>query len=102
MVMATPSKKLSSKMSQSFLVLIMRDPMRLPMGVMDISAPSVNSPMPTTSKMAPIKKSSIRSVGTGTTTKQMAMTMSVMGSTEEIDSSNLSFKLVLSFMEQLL
>ena len=94
-VMATPSRKLSSSTSHSLRVFIMREPTRLPMGVMAISAPSVNSPIPATSSSAPMKKSSIRSTDMGISTKQTTLTMSTRGKTEPKDSCSLSDKVVL-------
>ncbi len=56
------------------------------MGVMEVSAPKVKSPMPTQIITAPMRKQSIRSVGMGTMVWPRRMTMHKMGSTETVDS----------------
>ena len=52
------------------------------MGVIAVSAPRVNSPMPTISSAAPIKKAISVAVGRGATVKLKITTMAVMGTTE--------------------
>ena len=53
---------------------------------MDISAPRVNRPMPSTSRTAPIRKDSISPLSMGTSTKHSTATMAVIGSTEAMAS----------------
>ena len=61
-------------------------PMALPMGVMDISTPRVNIPTPTINRNEP-KRNMTNTPGVrGTMVMLSAMTMAVMGSTEDRDS----------------
>ena len=82
MVTAKPSIKLTIRINGRLRVLVSAIPMRFPMGVMEASAPSENSPMPTITKIVPIKKQSNKSVPTGA----MVRHITTIGSTEIADS----------------
>ena len=57
-----------------------------PMGIMDMSTPRVNSPIPTTNSTAPKRNSTMVPGVRGATVILMISTMAVMGSTEAKDS----------------
>ena len=61
-------------------------PMASPMGIMDMSTPRVNRPIPTTSSTAPKRKSTMVPGVRGATVMLITITMAVMGSTEARDS----------------
>ena len=86
MVTAKPSIKLTMRISGRLRVLVSAVPMRLPMGVMEASAPREKSPMPTITKSVPIKKQSSRSVPTGAMVRHNSSTMTTIGSTDMADS----------------
>ena len=86
MVMAKPSARLTSRISGRLRLLVSEVPMRLPMGVMEVSAPSVKMPMPTMIRMEPRKKLSRRSGDTGDTDRHKSPTISRIGSTDSADS----------------
>ena len=82
MVMAAPRTKLSARMSHRRRDFVIFAPMRLPMRLMDMSAPRVNSPIPTISSSDPMRNESISPVSTGTRARHKAATMTVTGRTE--------------------
>ena len=86
MVTAKPSIKLTIRINGRLRVLVSAIPMRFPMGVMEASAPSENSPMPTITKIVPIKKQSNKSVPTGAMVRHSTRTITTIGSTEIADS----------------
>ena len=89
-VTATPKRKLTIKMRGRFFDLVRAAPIRTPMGLMELSAPTVNNPMPATTNKDPTRKDSICPVGSGVTNKHSKHTMIRMGSTELMLSSTLS------------
>ena len=90
MVMIIPTTRLMRAMNHSFRERVIAEPTSLPIGVIARSVPSVNSPMPKISIIAPIIKEIRMSVGTGTTVKHSTNTMAVIGRTEESDSFSFS------------
>ena len=73
----------------------MAAPTRSPMGVMAVSAPRENRPMPRITITAPIRKASSVSVGMGATVKLRISTITVMGTTEAKASRSFSQRMVL-------
>ena len=69
---------------------------------MDISAPSVNSPMPKISMAVASTNESISPVSTGTSTKQIVSTIRLIGSTEAAASFNFSSSSCLRYKASLL
>ena len=61
-------------------------PTTSPMGIMDMSTPMVNSPIPPTSSTAPKRNRTKTALSSGATVIDSSRTMAVMGSTEAIDS----------------
>lgn len=94
MVITRPRMKASPRISHSRRDLVIFAPTRLPIWVMDSSAPSVNSPMPAISMAAPTRKASISPLPTGTKKKHSTATINVMGTTE----STASFSLLLMIL----
>ena len=80
--MAAPSKKLTSRITPSLRLFVIFAPIRLPIRVIDISAPRLNRPMPAISMADPIKNASISPGSTGTISKHSASTMAVTGKTD--------------------
>lgn len=66
--------------------LAIRPPTSSPMGIMAMSAPRVNSPMPTISSAAPARNSINGASGMGVIVTHRAITIKVMGSTALSDS----------------
>ena len=89
-VTAKPRAKLTARISGRFLVFVRSVPILLPIGVIDISAPSEKKPMPVTTITAPIRKLSSRSEEMGATVMHRNATMSIIGSTELTDSLTFS------------
>ena len=89
-VTAKPSTKLMPKMTGRLRLRVSAVPILLPMGVMEISAPRENRPMPTTIRRLPAKKLSSRSVCSGTMVRHSAATITMIGSTERRDSLSFS------------
>ena len=85
-VTSTPMRKQTGMSTDSFLDLVRWEPMRSPIGIMDRSAPSVNSPMPAMSSTAPSRKSQKVPAGSGESSRWISTTIPVTGSTEESDS----------------
>ena len=73
-------------MIQTFLERVISLPTACPKGIMDISDPSVKSPMPPISSTPPSRNAIIALFGTGAMVKPSASTISMMGSTEVRDS----------------
>ena len=86
MVTTTPSTKHTTRGMPTRRARLICTPMPSPMGIMDMSTPRENSPIPTTSRMAPKRKSTMLPGVRGATVTLMASTMAVMGSTEARDS----------------
>ena len=61
-VTATPRAKLTTRISGRFFVFVMAVPILFPIGVMEISAPRENIPIPKITSSAPRRKHNIRSV----------------------------------------
>ena len=72
--------------SQIFLDLVICAPMYSPMGIMDISDPRENSPMPRIRRIAPTKNESSVPVCTGETVATSKTVISVTGITAANDS----------------
>ena len=102
MVMAAPRMKLRIRMSQSFRDFVIFAPMWLPIRLMDMWAPRVNRPMPKMSMAEPIRKDSISPVSMGTSTKHIAATIPVMGSTEAAASRSFSMRMCFGYKALLL
>ena len=85
-VMMTPMRKLMPTMTHTFLERVISLPTASPRGIMDISDPRENRPMPTISSRLPIRNAIIALLDTGVTVKHSSSTMAVMGSTEVSDS----------------
>ena len=71
-----------TNMRGRFFDLVNAEPILPPMGVMELSAPTVNRPMPDTTNKDPTRKDSICPVGRGVTNRHSKHTMQRMGSTE--------------------
>ena len=84
--MMMPMRKLMPTMIQTFLERVISLPTACPKGIMDISDPSVKSPMPPISSTPPSRNAIIALLGTGAMVKPSASTISMMGSTEVRDS----------------
>ena len=82
MVTMTPMAKKTSITSPIRRVRVRREPRASPRGIMAISAPNENSPIPTISSTAPARKSRKVPMGMGMRTTLSTRTMAVMGSTE--------------------
>jgi hypothetical protein len=80
--------------TQSFLVFVILEPTYCPIGVIAVSAPSVNNPIPTISSIAPRMKARSISAGTGTTVTNSRRTIPVTGRTDDRDSDILGPSIV--------
>ena len=89
-VTAKPTAKLISSIFGRFFVRVSAVPSLLPICVMDASAPSENRPSPRIIISVPIRKLSIRSVGTGAIVRHSRATISTMGRIEPADSRTFS------------
>ena len=89
-VMATPSRKLTARMNQSFLDFVIFAPMRFPMRDMESSAPSVNSPMPRIRSPEPSRNESISPTSTRTSARHSTATIAVTGKTDAAASFSFS------------
>ena len=85
-VMMTPIKKLMATMTHTFLDRVISLPTASPSGIMDISEPRVNNPIPTISSRLPSKNAIMALLEIGVIVKHSTSTMAVMGSTEVSDS----------------
>lgn len=81
-VMMSPSRKLTSAMSHIFFDAVRRAPILLPMGSIAISAPMLNSPIPTTSANTPMTNSTTVLTDSGVNATLTSSTMSAIGSTD--------------------
>ena len=86
MVTTKPSTKQTTSGITTRRALLICTPMPSPMGIMDMSTPRVNSPIPTTNSTAPKRNSTMVPGVKGATVILMISTMAVMGSTEAKDS----------------
>ena len=91
-VTTTPSTKHISRGTPTRLALLICTPMPSPIGIMDMSTPRVNSPIPKTSSSAPNRNSTMVPGVSGATVMLMISTMAVMGSTDDRDSCIFSNK----------
>ena len=96
MVIKMPTKKNAGKIIHSLLLLITVLPTYSPIGVIAVSAPSVNKPIPITVKNAPSKKDNILPFSTGINVEHNKITINAIGKTEEKASLILEFIAVLS------
>ena len=94
-VMAAPSKKLTSRITPSLRLFVIFAPIRLPIRVIDISAPRLNRPMPAISMADPIKNASISPDSTGTSSRHTASTITVTGRTDAAASFIFSIRIFL-------
>ena len=95
MVMTTPRIKHTSRGRAIRRLLLISTPMPSPMGIMDMSTPRVNSPMPRISRMAPNTNMIMAPSVSGAMVTLMTSTMAVMGSTDARDSRIFSNKSLL-------
>ena len=72
------------------------------MRLMDISAPRVKKPMPSTSRPAPTRKDSISPLSMGISAKHSSATITVIGSTEAMASLSFSLMIFLLYNSRLL
>ncbi len=94
-VTAVPIIRLAIIINHSFRDFVIDEPTLSPIGIMAISAPNVNSPIPRISITAPRIKVSIIPLSAGKKIKQSINTTMVTGKTEESDSFNFSSSIVL-------
>ena len=95
MVMKAPIKKTMGRMGQieRFPIRTTSPPTPSPIGIIAISAPRENSPMPTMSRMAPSRNITRVPTGiSGARVKLNSSTMAVMGMTEDKDSKVFAFR----------
>ncbi len=85
-VTSTPIRKQTGRIKAIFLDFVRRAPIFSPMIIIDVSAPSVNIPMPTMSKIVPTKKEKNISPLSGTTVTDSKKTTAATGSTAPKDS----------------
>ena len=97
MVMANPRIKDTPIISGRFFVLVRAVPILFPIGVIDCSAPSENTPIPTIIITAPIKNASSRLGCIGTAKRHSSDTIIIIGSTETVDSRIFSARAVFVF-----
>ena len=90
MVMTTPRTKASTRMSHRRRDLVIFAPTRLPIWVMDSSAPSVNSPMPRIRSPEPSRNESISPTSTRTSARHSTATIAVTGKTDAAASFSFS------------
>ena len=90
-VTATPRIKLTKRISQSFFDFVRVAPIRLPMTVIEVSAPRVKRPIPTIIITVPIRNARSRLDSIGVTSKHKIATIITIGSTDTSDSLNFSF-----------
>ena len=85
-VISAPSTKHSSTGSAICFERLRDTPMPWPMGVIDMSTPRVNTPMPPISSRAPKRKRTMAPGSSGAMVMDSRNTMAVMGRTEDRDS----------------
>ena len=83
MVIRIPTIKQIGMIIQIFLVFITVVPTYSPIGVIAVSAPSVNKPIPTVTNNAPTIKTKNIPLSMGAMVKHNAKTIAVIGKTEE-------------------
>ena len=88
--MMKPSMKHNPIITGSRFDCAIRVPIRSPIGVIDISAPSVKNIIPTTRRIAPIIKAIRMPGGTGAIVKLNINTIAMIGTTASNDSFNFS------------
>ena len=93
-VISAPKTKPAARMSGMFRVPVSAPPMRLPIGCMDSSAPSVKNIMPITSSRLPKRKVSSVPLGTGTMVRESTKTIRAIGMTAPSASFSFSLSLV--------
>ena len=89
-VTAKPRMKLTIIISGRERDFVIAVPSFEPIGVIEVSAPRENRPMPTTTKIAPTRKLRNKSVSIGETLKHSSTTMTNIGRTESADSRTFS------------
>ena len=96
-VIMNPRIKLRKATTQALFICVRRMPIRSPMGVMAISAPSVKNIMPRTSRTPPIKKAIRMPGGMGAMVKHSKETIPMTGITAPNDSFNFSSNFCFNF-----
>jgi hypothetical protein len=81
--------------STRFFVLVIAEPIYAPIGDIELSAPSVKSPIPIIINTAPSIKARNIAAGTGNTVTRSNKTIDVTGRTDESDSRIFSDNIVL-------
>ena len=74
----------------TFLERVIMEPTRSPIGVMDVSTPTLKSSIPNISSTAPIRKVTKMLGGTGVMVKQSTNTIAKIGKTAFMVSENFS------------
>ena len=95
-VIIKPSRKATTSIRATFLLLVNRAPIRSPIGPIAISAPLENSIMPTMTNTPPSKNANNTLVGTGATVRESTRTIAIIGKTAWSPSRNFSCNVVLS------
>ena len=85
-VMIMPMRKPTTVMIHTFFRRVISEPTACPSGIMDISDPSVNSPMPAISITPPSRNATMALLGTGAMVKHSTSTISITGNTDVSDS----------------
>ena len=93
MVMINPMIKLIRIITNTFLDLVMMVPTRSPMGVMDISTPTLKNNIPTVNSVAPMRKVIRMLGGIGAIVKHNNNTIAKIGNTAFKVSVNFSWNL---------
>ena len=93
--MSTPTKKETNMTSKRLFERVSFAPIYSPIGVIEVSAPSVKKPIPTVIITAPMIKQRSIEDGTGKNVASSTSTIRVTGSTEDRDSFIFSDKTVL-------
>ena len=97
-VMSVPMKKETRMTTQIFRDFVIVEPTCSPIGVMDLSTPSVKSPMPKIIINVPARKEMKIEFGSGVTVKDSARMIKDTGRTDARDSLSFSIKMVLFFI----
>ena len=97
-VTSVPTKRDTKMTSQSFLDLVIVVPTCSPIGVMDLSTPSVKSPKPKIIVNVPKRNDIKIEFGRGATVSDKSKIMSATGKTDATDSLIFSIKIVFVFI----
>ena len=84
--MIMPMRKPTAAMIHTLRRRVISEPTACPSGIMDISDPSVKSPMPMISMTPPSRNATMALLGTGAMVKHSTSTISMTGSTDVSDS----------------